>query len=296
MELVEPETLPEALELVADRGADSKVIAGGTALCLLIRQGLLRPAALVSLRRVPGLDAVELDEPGQCVRVGPLVTHAALERHPVLRERLPLLQDVFGRVGNIRVRNVATVGGVLGEADYASDPPGALLALGASVTLAGVDGERRVPLTDFFRGYFETVVRDDELIREIQVPLPPADVMGAYTKFVTRSAEDRPCVGVTVLLGLDEDDRCRDLRVVVGAATELPLRKPEAEEAARGHAVTEELARELGEAYASEARTLSDGRGSATYRREMIRVWVRRTVERARDRALAARAGSNGGA
>src|SRR5262245_10548787 len=296
MELVEPETLPEALELLAERGADSKLIAGGTALTLLIRQGLLRPGALVSLRRVAGLDAVELDEPGQCVRIGPLVTHATLERHQGLRERLPLLPDVFGRVGNIRVRSVATVGGVLAEADYASDPPAALLALEASVTLAGVDGERRVPLSEFFRGYFETVVGVDELIREVEVPLPPAGTVGEYTKFVTRSSEDRPCVGVTVLLGLNDDGGCHDLRVVVGAATELPLRKPEAEQAARGRAVTDELARELGEAYASDARTLSDGRGSAAYRREMIRVWVRRTVERARDRALAARAGRDGAA
>jgi carbon-monoxide dehydrogenase medium subunit len=250
----------------------------------------VRPATLVSLRRIPGLDGIELD--GERVRLGPLVTHAAVERHVALRERLPLLPDVFGRVGNVRVRSVATVGGVLAEADYASDPPGALLALGASVRLASDDGERTVPLAEFFRGYFETAVREDEVIREVEMPLPPLGTAAAYTKYVTRSSEDRPCVGVTVLLRLDEDDRCEDLRVVVGAATELPLRRPEAEAAARGHAVTEELAREVGEAYARDARTLSDGRGSASYRREMIGVWVRRTIERAREQARAARNGA----
>jgi carbon-monoxide dehydrogenase medium subunit len=283
MELLEPETLPDALELLAERGGDGKVIAGGTALTLLIRQRLVRPATLVSLRRIPGLDGIELD--GRRVRLGPLVTHAAVERHAALGDRLPLLPDVFGRVGNVRVRSVATVGGVLAEADYASDPPGALLALGASVRLASSEGERTVPLAGFFRGYFETVVREDEVIREIEVPLPSPGTTAAYTKFVTRSSEDRPCVGVTVLLRLDDDDRCEDLRVVVGAATELPLRKPEVEDAARGHVVTDELAREVGEAYARDARTLSDGRGSASYRREMIGVWVRRTIGRARDRA-----------
>jgi carbon-monoxide dehydrogenase medium subunit len=291
MELVEPETLSEALRLLGERGSEAKVVAGGTALTLLIRQRLLRPATLVSLRRIPGLDGIELD--GQRVVLGPLVTHAALERHAGLQERLPLVPDVFGRVGNVRVRSVATVGGVLAEADYASDPPGTLLALGASVRLASVDGERRVPLAEFHRGYFETVVREDELIREVEIPLPPPDTAGAYTKYVTRSSEDRPCVGVTVLLRLGEDDRCEDLRVVVGAATELPLRKPEAEEAARSQRVTEDLAREVGEAYARDARTLSDGRGSAEYRREMIRVWVRRTIERARDQARAERDAGN---
>ena len=244
MELVEPESLPEALAVLGARGPEAKVIAGGTALTLLIRQRLLRPATLVSLGRIPGLDGIDLDDVGRRVTVGPLVTHAALERHTVLKERLPLVPDVFGRVGNVRVRSIAMIGGVLAEADYASDPPGALLALDASVTLASVDGERRVPLAEFFRGYFETAVREDELIRHVEVPLPAAGSVGAYTKFVTRSSEDRPCVGVTVLLRLGEEDRCEDLRVVVGAATELPLRKTDAEEAARGHTLTEELARQ----------------------------------------------------
>ena len=294
MKLLEPESVPEALEVLAEGGSDTRVIAGGTALTLLIRQRLVRPETLVSLRRAPGLDRVELEEHAQRVRLGPLVTHAALERHAELRERLPLVPDVFSRVGNVRVRSVATVGGVLAEADYASDPPGALLALGASVRLASVEGERQVALGDFFRGYFETVVREDELIAEIEVPLPPPGTVGAYTKFVTRSSEDRPCVGVTVLLRLTEDERCEDLRVVVGAATELPLARPEVEAAVRGQMVTDEVAREVGEAYARDARTLSDGRGSASYRREMISVWVRRTIELARGRARAARATTNG--
>jgi carbon-monoxide dehydrogenase medium subunit len=295
MKLVEPESLAEALAFLDDRRSEAKVIAGGTALTLLIRQRLLKPAALVSLRRVPGLDRIEIDEAGRRVLLGPLVTHAAVERHAGLHERVPLVPDVFGRVGNVRVRSVATVGGVLAEADYASDPPGALIALGASVRLASVEGERQVSLAEFFRGFFETAVRENELIREIELPLPAPATVGAYTKYVTRSSEDRPCVGVTVLLRLGDDDRCEDLRVVVGAASELPLTRPDAESAARGHPVTEEVAREVGEAYAAEARTLSDGRGSASYRREMIRVWVRRTIERARDQALAARLGRNGG-
>jgi carbon-monoxide dehydrogenase medium subunit len=288
MKLLEPESLSEALELLGEHGADAKVIAGGTALTLLIRQQLVRPETLVSPRRVPGLDRLELDEQARRIRLGPLVTHAALERHAPLRERLPLVPDVFSRVGNVRVRSVATVGGVLAEADYASDPPGALLALGASVRLASVEGERDVALGDFFRGYFDTVVRENELITEVEIPLPPPGTVGAYTKFVTRSSEDRPCVGVTVLLRLREDERCEDLRVVVGAATELPLARPEAEAAVRGQVLTDEVAREVGEAYARDARTLSDGRGSASYRRDMIRVWVRRTIELARERARVA--------
>ena len=295
MKLVEPESLAEAVAFLNGRGAEAKIIGGGTALTILIRQRFVQPAALISLRRIAGLDRIEVDDSSGRVLLGPLVTHRAVERSAELQRRVPLVPEVFRRVGNVRVRSVATLSGVLAEADYASDPPSALLALGAAVRLASLEGERVVPLTDFFHGFYETALGENELIREVEIPLPPPGTVGAYTKYVTRSSEDRPCVGVTVVLRLGEDERCQDLKVVVGAATEVPLKLPEAESAARGQVLTGELAREIGEVYAADARTLSDGRGSAEYRREMIRVWVRRTIDQARDRALSAKLGGTGG-
>src|SRR5207249_2933927 len=161
-------------------------------------QRLVMPEVLLSLQRVPGLDQIAIDEADGLLRMGALVTHRAVERSDELARRVPLLPEAFREVASVRVRNVATVGGVLAEADYASDPPTALLALGASVRLTSAEGERVVRLADFFRGYYETALESDELIREVEVPLPPTGSVGAYKKYVTRSSEDRPCVGVAV--------------------------------------------------------------------------------------------------
>jgi carbon-monoxide dehydrogenase medium subunit len=283
----QPETLAEALGLLRT-GEGVRVVGGGTALTILIRERLLQPEVLVSLRRVPGLERVEIDEARGTVVIGTLVTHRRVERDEELRRRVPLLGDVFGRVGNVRVRNVATVGGVVAEADYASDPPGALIALGASVHAASATGERTLPLEGFYRGFFSTSLHEDELVTAVEVPLPPPSTGAAYAKFVTRSSEDRPCLGATAVVRLDPEGRCEHLRMVVGATTEVPLTLPEVEREAIGREPTPELGRELGAAYAAAARTLSDSRGSAAYRRRMIAVWVPRVFQRAVDAARGA--------
>ena len=284
MRIVQPETLPEALEIL-QRGPEARVIGGGTALTLLVRERLLQPDVLVSLRRVPGLTGIDVDEERGTAVIGALATHREVARHDPLAGEVPLLREVFGLVGNARVRNIATVGGVVAEADYASDPPGALVALDATVRCAGASGERRIPLSDFYRGYFATALHEDELVTAVEVPLPQAGTGSAYVKFSTRSSEDRPCLGATAIVALDGDGRCRDLRVVVGATTEVPLTKREVERDAVGHELSPEVRREIGERYADGARTLSDSRGSAEYRRRMIAVWVPRVIELACARA-----------
>ena len=240
---------------------------------------------LVSLRRIPGLATIAVDESAGTATLGALATHRDVERHDELRRRVPLLSEVFRVVGNVRVRNIATVGGVVAEADYASDPPGALVALGASVRAVSVAGERTISLQDFYRGFFATALRVDELVHSVEMPLPAPGTGSAYVKFSTRSSEDRPCLGATAIVRLGRDGRCEHLRVVVGATTEVPLTKPGVEREAIGRELTDEVRREIGEAYASEARTLSDSRGSADYRRRMIAVWVPRVLALACARA-----------
>jgi carbon-monoxide dehydrogenase medium subunit len=284
----EPNTLEDAVDLLSREPGDARVVGGGTALTILIREGLVTPTTLVSLRRIDGLDRIDVDEQRGLVALGPLVTHRAIERSEELRGRVPLLFDAFRLVGNIRVRSVATVGGVVAEADYASDPPGALIALGATVRVAGAGGERRISLQDFYRGFFATDLREDELVCGVEVPLPARGTGAAYAKYVTRSSEDRPCLGASAVVRLDADRRIESLRIVVGGATDVPLLKPELEREARGRELTPELQRELGESYAADARTISDSRGSAAYRKRMIAVWVPRVLELARRRSAAA--------
>jgi carbon-monoxide dehydrogenase medium subunit len=275
----------EVVALLHEHGEDARVVAGATALTILLRQGLIHPAVLVSLNDVPGLGALESDE--AVLRIGALVTHRDVEKSALVGGAVPGLAETFGTVANIRIRNAATVGGVLAEADYASDPPAAFLALDATVEALSPAGQRDIPIAAFFQGFYETTLLPGEIVTGVRVPLPLPGTHAVYEKYVTRSSEDRPCVGIFAMLRL-HDGRCADLRVAVAAAAETPQRFPEVDALALDHDLTEDVARAIADGYAERIDTLSDMRGSAWYRTEMVRVWVRRAIEHARDKAMAA--------
>ncbi len=246
-EWLAPESLEDALRLRAER-ADATVLAGGTFLGILLNQGFLTPSAFLSLQRVPGLDRIELDD--DALRLGALVTHRAVELSPLVGTRWPALAQTFGAVASPRVRNQATVGGVLADADYASDPPTTLTALEARAVVRSVHGEREIPI--------------DELI--VAVVVPGGDLRATYRKFRTRSHEDRPCVGVAAVR------RPHGLRVVVGAVAHRPQLLPElCDQGASPD--------EIGRAYAAAIEPIADVRGSAEYRKRVIAVEVRRALE-----------------
>ena len=274
----EPESVEQAIALLAEHGGDAKVVAGATAITIMLRQRLIAPTALVSLGRIDELREIREDD-GMLV-LGALVTHREVERSALVRRRIPILAETFGLVANVRVRNVATVGGVVAEADYASDPPAALLALDAEIEARGPDGARRIAAAEFFRGFYETALRPDEIVTAVRVPVPPPGTQGAYEKFVTRSTEDRPCVGVATLVRFD-GGRCADLRVAVGAAAETPRRYPELEALGRGTTLRGDVVPTIAAGYASATDALDDMRGSAHYRKTIIEVLVRRGIERA---------------
>jgi carbon-monoxide dehydrogenase medium subunit len=269
MEILEPRTLEEAVEVLGRYGDEAKVIAGGTAVVLMLQNRLISPGYLVSLGRLDGLDRIGY-EPGTGLRIGALATIRAGERSPVVREQAPVLAEAFGQVASVRVRNAATVGGNLSEADYASDPPGVLVGLRARVTAVSSRGSREIALGELFKDFYETALAEDEILTELIVPERSPGLHGAYLKFVTRSSEDRPCLGASAFVDLDEQGICRELRVVVGAVAETPREVPEAEALARGERLTDELVREVAERYAQAIDPLSDLRGSASYRKQMI--------------------------
>jgi carbon-monoxide dehydrogenase medium subunit len=279
----EPTSIAAAVGLLEELGDEAKVVAGSTALTILIRQRLIAPGALVSLNAIPGLDRIE-ERDGE-LALGALVRHRDVELSPLVRDRLPLLAEVFGVVANVRVRNAATVGGVLAESDYASDPPAVFLALDAVVDVEGPGGRRAIPIDEFFVAFYETAIEPNEIVTGIRVPIPLPGTAGIYEKFVTRSSEDRPCVGVAAVVRLADDGSAADLRVAVGAAGETPQRYPDLEESALGQALEPELLGRIADGYANRIETLDDMRGSSWYRTEMVRVWVRRAIERAAERA-----------
>jgi carbon-monoxide dehydrogenase medium subunit len=180
------------------------------------------------------------------------------------------------------VRHQATVGGVLAEADYASDPPAMLMALRAQVKAVSARGERWIELTDFFQDFYVTALESDELLTEVRVPDLPANAGAAYIKFNTRSTEDRPCVGVAAVVER-QNGAVANLRVVVGAVAGTPQEVAEAEALAAGQPLTAALASKVGQAYAEAINPISDMRGSEWYRRQVIEVLVRRAILQAAD-------------
>jgi carbon-monoxide dehydrogenase medium subunit len=276
-EFLVAESVGDAVAALQEYGDDATVVAGSTAVTIMLQQGLIEPAAIVSIGRIPGLDAIERAD-GH-LRLGALTTHREVELSLVVREALPVLSHTFGVVANVRVRNAATVGGVVAEADYASDPPALLRALDAEVDVTGPNGERSVPISEFLVGFYETSLEHGEIVTGVRVPLLPYGAGSVYEKFTTRSSEDRPCIGVAAIARLEADGRtCAELRIAVGAAAEVPQRFEDVEAGAVGRDIDEALAASIAEQYAEGIDPLSDMRGSDWYRREMIHVWVRRAI------------------
>lgn len=279
--LVEPDSLAGAIDALGRLDGDARVVAGGTALVALMRLGLVKPDRLVSLHRVPALDEIRIEN-GSLV-LGAMATHADIERSRIVRDGWPLLAEAVRRVATPAIRTSGTIGGNLAYAEAASDPAPALLCLDAEVRVVGPRGARAVPVAGFFRGFYEAALEPGEIVSAIRVPAPPAGARGGYVKYTSRSAEDKPLVGVAALVVLDASGRCADIRLALGGAAPTPIRADAAERVLRGEALTDSAVRAAAETAARHADPLSDLMGSADYRRQMIRVWVRRLLVSLRD-------------
>ena len=276
---LQPATLDEALALRREHGEDALVVAGGTFIGILLSTGFLAPPpAFLALRDVAGLGEVRVEDDGTLV-LGALATHRQVETHPQVLAGWPALAACLRLVANERVRNQATIGGVLADADYASDPPALLQVLGAEAVLAGLEGRRAVTVDRLIVDHYTTVLTPGELL--VEVRLPPSPAVAAYRKFRSRHAEDRPCVGVALAAARTGDGRLSGVRVAVGAVSGRPVELPEACALAEGQPMSRELAEEVAQAYAVGIDPLDDARGSAAYRRRIIAVEVRRALEAA---------------
>ena len=282
-----PESLEAACRLMAEFGRRARLMAGGTALTILMKEGLLDADQIVSLDRVP-LGGVSWD--GAVLTAGATVTHQALVDHPLVRAHVPALADVLSQVASRRIRNVATIGGNLCWGEAASDPPGLLVALGADVGIRSVRGERRIAVRDLFQDYFTTTLAPDEVLSEVRVPAPPPGTGLSYLKFTPQSKADKPVIAVTALVRRT-GGVCAEARVVVGAAGPTPLALPAVDAELGGEALEASgSVSRAAEAYADAAQPVSDTRGSEAYKRRMIRVLVRRALTEAWGRAEDGRA------
>jgi aerobic carbon-monoxide dehydrogenase medium subunit len=287
-ELVEPASLPEAIGLLDPDDPTVRPIAGGTALMLMMKAGVFRPTRLVSLRKLAPQYARIATGANGALTIGAMTPLAVVERSPEVARAAPVIPHAMRRLSNIRVRNVATVGGNLAHGDPHMDLPPILIALGAEVMVVGPKGERAIAVEDLFAGYFETVLAKNELIAELRIP-SQGSARAAYLKVTTGSAEDWPALGVAVAL-VAEGAAVKSARVVVSAATEKAVRLKAAEKVLAGTNIDANALARAAEAAVAEAECISDVRGSAAYKRELIRVYVSRAVRAALD----GQASSNG--
>ncbi len=259
-----PTTVAEVLRLRAE-DPEAPVVAGGTFLGILVRQGLVEADSWVSLQRVRELTG--LHDAGD-LSVGAMVTHRRLELDQTVRGTWPGISAAFQAVASPRVRNVATMGGVLADADYASDPPSMLVASSAVAEVASVRGTRRVPVSELIVGHYATTLGEDELITRVVVPRPTGRAV--YRKLRTRSQEDRPASSVAAVVAGDR------VRVVVGAVSDRPHYFADVCDAWRPG--NQDVAGEIAAEYAARIDYIDDSRGSAAYRRRVVEVEVRRAL------------------
>ncbi|MGH6770006.1 MAG: FAD binding domain-containing protein [Xanthobacteraceae bacterium] len=275
-ELAEPKSLKDAVALLDAGDPTVRPIAGGTALMLMMKAGVFRPSKLVSLSAIEELIAINAAN-GE-LKVGAMTPLAVLERSDAVKKHAPVITRTLRTLSNVRVRNVATVGGSLAHADPHMDLPPVLMALGARVTVAGKSGERTIPVEELFVGYYETVLKRDELIASLAVP-PQDGRRAVYLKCTTRAVHDWPALGVAVSVVAD-GNTIRDARIVISAATEKASRMPGAENTANG-AADDAALRRAGDAAAEEAEVIEDAQGSVAYKKELVRVYVARALRAA---------------
>src|SRR5580658_3450016 len=277
--MVEPDSLKEAVSLLDPQEPTIRPIAGGTALMLMMKAGVFQPTRLVCLHKIEPEHARIAVVDGGALRIGAMATLSQLEHDANVAKHQPMLARAMRTLSNVRVRNVARVGGALAHGDPHMDLPPVLAALGARISIAGPKGNRELPVEALYSGYYETVLDKNELITAVTVPALDGR-KAAYMKVTSRTADDWPALGVAVSFAY-KDGAIRDPIVVVSAATEKVTRMASAEKALQGAAADDASLARAGEAAAAEAQILADAHGSAAYKRELLRVYVRRAVRQA---------------
>ena len=278
LEYIEPTSLEDVFAQLDPDDPAVRPISGGTALMLMMKAGMYKPRRLVSLRRVGNrFDSFALNADGSSFRIGALTTFAQLEHSPEVRVHFPVISRAMKTLANVRVRNVATVGGNLAHADPHLDLPPIWVALDATALIVNAGGERIVPVENIFVGYYETTISNDELVAEIEVPIRPT-WCSRYVKVTTRAAHDWPALGLAFSLDFEET-RIRDLRLVFSAAVDRPIRLLRAEEALRGQQIDDASLERAVEACLGEVEIESDSRGSSDYKRHLLAIHFRRTID-----------------
>ena len=281
-----PKTVEEALSLLSQYKEEAKIIAGGQSMLVVMRQGILAPEYLIDVKGISALDYINYNE-GEGLRIGALTIHRAIEKSPVIRNGFGVLAEMENNLATIQTRNWGTIGGNLCHGDPAGDPAPVFIALNAKLKLASKGGERIIDMEEFSKDYLEVALEPDEMLTEIQVPTPPPHTGTAYEKLMVMKG-DMGIIGAAVSITLSpKNGVCQGARIVLSNAASIPLRAREAEKRLIGKVVKDDLLIEAGEVASAEADPPSDVHGSAEYRREMVKVFVKRAARKALEKAKA---------
>jgi len=273
-EYLKPASIEEALSLLEQYGDRAKVIAGGTDVMVQWKKKLISAEYLISLRNIPELNFIDLAAE---LRIGSATSHRALELSSVIQQAFPVIHDAVTGLGSVQVRNSGTIGGNLCNAAPSADTAPPMLVLDTEVRIARVGATRSVPIEEFFKGPGKTALETGELVTEFAAPKPMPNTGMAYWKHTRRKAMDLPILGVAMLMSFDNDlTTCRKARIGLGVAAPVPLRAKKAEAFVEGKLVDEAVLAEAGKIAATEASPRTTIRGSEWYRRDMIRVLVKR--------------------
>jgi len=278
-----PPSLTEVLSILAEEKGKAKILAGGTDLLPLMFSRQVQLDKLLSLKMIEELHGIENEE--KFITVGATSRLSEVEESPILKGMIPILPSAISEMGSWQIRNRGTVGGNLCNASPAADTAAPLLVLDSEVVLQSTQGERRIPLADFFVGPGQTALRGDEILEKIMIPKPPAGGDGVYIKLGRRRAMEIAIAGVAVwVLPEISEQRVKEIRIALSSAGPVPFRAYEAESRLKGERIEEKAIEEAAEIAARLSRPITDVRGTKEYRTEMVRVLTKRAILQALDK------------
>ena len=274
----EPENIVQALEKKVSSGNKAQFLAGGTDLLVRMKRGLLAPTHVINLKSITGLKEIHADNELKMLRIGSLVTLAEVESSPIVAKYCPLLVDTVSKMASPQIRSIATLGGNICSASPAADTAPVLLAQDSLVKVESMDVGRTVPIKEFFVGPGQTIIKENELLGEVLIPWASPNSAASYIKYGVRKSLEIAMVGVAACLNLQENGCVEKARIALGAVAPTPIRAFAAESLLQGKKLNGSVIEEAINTSASEAKPISDHRGSATYRKEMVKVLVRRAI------------------
>lgn len=281
-EYLVPSSLPEAIALLHQHGDEAKVLAGGHSLIPAMRIRFAQPSHLIDISQIEGLSYIR--EEGGFLKIGAMTREVALEDTALVVEKYPLLLDTAKMIADPQVRNLATVGGNLAHGDPANDHPATMLAYRAEIVIHSNAGERVVPVDDFFTDFFTTALEHGDILTEIRIPAPPANSGGCYLK-VERKVGDYAAAAVAAQLSLAGDGSIAQVGIGLTNVAPVPTRASAAEALLQGQPPSETLFAQAGQAAAEASSPADDLRGSADYKRSLIRELTQRALRKAVERA-----------